>query len=216
MSHRYEKSGMTGGIVERELFGKSEYEAKYPHEVKEKLGERFKEYKHYDRWACIKLLKTLQPFNPLDPKPDFANDVRTQIARDLSIGDADILHFYTAVKSPFDLYFGVDGWFEITTPEKIIIVTVDLTTNPQKDEKDADIVFRVPIEGLSKRTSSEIDKEQYLMYYSDLAKQVRDKFVYRSAYLKKLYEDVLANQPIAPVEVKEPPRKVFKVLPKSK
>ena len=44
--------------------------------------------------------------------------------------------FYTAVRTPLDLYHGVDGWFEF----RGAVVTLDVTRNPHKDSGKAHLI----------------------------------------------------------------------------
>ena len=174
---RFEKSGITGKIVERELFGESKY--------KERTGERSpEEFSFYRYNSCLDLLKKMQPFSPIDPKPDFAKTVHQLIYGRLGL-DARQLRFYTAIESPFDIKHGVDGWFEVSLrPNTYLRVTVDLTTNPDKALRKfpADIPnFLVPHDGLD----INVDREQFLEYSNSLAEQVADIFVDKGLHARE-------------------------------
>ena len=153
---RYERSGATGGIVEQELVGKSRYEA-----VAHADSSHF-EYIPF-RQAMV-VLKSMQPFDPTDPTPDFANTVHYYIYEGLGV-DAEGVKFYTAVRSPLDRFHGVDAWFEVGDK----VVTLDVTMNQNKDDGyKADVTFVVPNGGLDRK----VDKEQFIEYSQKLAEEV--------------------------------------------
>lgn len=164
---RFESSDATGGIIEQELFGKSLYE---------KNNEEFEgsHYKYLPRKVALDILKDMQPFDdPTDPEPEYINTVHALIFEKLGI-DAQDVKFFTAVKSPLDIFHGVDGWFEIVGGNgNLVIVTIDITANPKKgDEHKADIVFLVPKGGLDRK----VDKEQFIRYSESLADEVVEFF----------------------------------------
>lgn len=150
---RFEGAGATGGMVEEELFGKSNFESV------EKISsqERYIPYNF-----GFRILKDLQPFDSVEPDPDFANTVHYYVYESLKLSAEDV-HFYTAVKSPLDYFHGVDGWFEIGN----IRITIDLCTW-EKEEYKAEIIFHVPKGGLDRK----VDKTQFLDYSQDLAAEV--------------------------------------------
>lgn len=129
------KKGFTGGIIERELLGKSE------------LPEAYKDiYLPYKK--ALEVARKMQPFDPTDPKPRFANDLHATVAEGLGIEDYGRLKFFTAVGTPLDVKHGVDAFLELKVDKQTHRVTLDVTTNPQKGDKHkADIVFFVPPDG---------------------------------------------------------------------
>lgn len=151
--------GATGGMVEKELFGQSGYEST------EHLD--FSDYKYITRGTSFNVLKGMQPFEPTDPEPDFANTVHYYVYEGLGL-DAENVKFYTAVKSPLDKFHGIDGWFEIDKDGRLRRVTVDITMNDHKDEYKADVVFLIPNGGLDRK----VDKEQFIEYSNSLAEKV--------------------------------------------
>lgn len=164
---RYESSGITGGIAEEELVGKSRYE-EITHIAKS-------HFEYSTRGSALNLIRDMQPFDPTDPEPDFANAVHYYIFEKMGI-DAEQLRFYTAVGSPLDKFHGVDGWFETGDGNNMKMVTIDVTLNPNKsDGYKADIIFLVPNGGLDRK----VDKEQFIQYSEDLANQVVTKFLKR-------------------------------------
>ncbi|KKT27812.1 MAG: hypothetical protein A3G02_02450 [Candidatus Yanofskybacteria bacterium RIFCSPLOWO2_12_FULL_44_13b] len=159
MRRSYEKSGMTGKIVEQELFGKSLYERE--------TKELFPDYSYADKLRCLDIIKKHQPSSPTNPQREFAHHVRSRVCILLGV-DQKIVRFYTAVDSPLDQFHQVDGWFEIKFRGVNILVTVDLTSRPEKDKTRSDIIFHVPIEGLS----SAVDETEFLSYANDMSEQV--------------------------------------------
>ncbi len=154
---------ITGETVEKELFGKSRYEAK--------TGEHNPDYNFVRPERAFAMLKEMQPFNPTDPTPDFASELQAFIYDALTL-DAEHVGFYTAVKSPLDRFHGVDGWFEVhQSPGRLHRVTIDLTTNPHKDRSGADIIFLVPEDGLDRST----DRAQFNSHVAALAKIILER-----------------------------------------
>ncbi len=164
---RFEGPGATGGIVEEELFGKSNFERANRIESSD--------YKYANMRISFEVLKNLQPFDKTDPTPDFANTVHYHVFEGLGL-DAEDLRFFTAVKSPLDRFHGIDGWFEIGDEGDPKRVTVDITMNPNKDTGyKADIIFLIPKGGLDRK----VDKEQFLEYSQKLADEVMAFFKMR-------------------------------------
>ncbi|MFA5888707.1 MAG: hypothetical protein WCW47_01010 [Candidatus Paceibacterota bacterium] len=156
---RFERSGVTGGIVEEELFGKSRYE--------EMTHINEGSFKFVSVPVIINQLRKMQPSDPTDPGRDFANTVHYYVFEELGI-DAKDLRFYTSVKSPLDVFQGIDAWFETGDNGSMKMVTIDCTLNPKKDEHKADIIFLVPEGGLDRK----VDKEQFVHYSKKLATEV--------------------------------------------
>ena len=169
---RFERSGMTGKIVERELFGKSLYE--------ERTKEHAPDFTHYTYLRSIDVMKKFQPSSSTNPKPEFANYVRLKVCELMGLSRESV-RFYTAIESPFDLFHKVDGWFEIKHQVQNNRVTVDLTTRPEKDSTKSDILFHVPIEGLSHA----VDESEFLIYSNSLADQVAMEFNSRGIESRK-------------------------------
>ena len=161
---RHERSGITGKIVERELFGKSRYQ--------EVTGEQFEDFKFREPEQAFEFLKTLQPFpDPTKPGREFAYMVHRYVFKMMGL-DASQLCFYTAIDSSLDRYQGIDGWFEANLSGGGTRVSIDLTTNPEKERGKADIVFLVPHDGLALK----VDKEQFMSYSRELAIEIVEFF----------------------------------------
>ena len=158
----------TGKIIENELFG----------ETREKeRGHRHNGYLTYE--SSLAVVKATQgENNPTDPDRPFANDLHATVAQELSPEDYSCVRFYTAIGSPLDFYHGVDGVIEFSLPDgSAFVVTIDITTNPEKLEYKADIVVQVPFDGLDR----EVDKEQYAEVLSAAAQRVVEAIRIRQA-----------------------------------
>lgn len=94
------------------------------------LGEcNWREEEYVPFWKCVRIVKHHQP-SRLGPDGERLQQMVSQI-----LGSP--VRFYTAIGSPLDHYHGVDGFFE----HGRAVVTIDLTTNPNKLEYKADIVL---------------------------------------------------------------------------
>ncbi len=85
------------------------------------------------------------------------------------IGNFNDLKLYTAIGSPFDIFYGVDAFFEYGDAK----VTLDITTNPHKTEHKADYIIHEDLltdEG--RQTASKVIADQLK---KDLARQ-QEKF----------------------------------------
>lgn len=108
---------------------------------------------------ALSVVKFCQPWaDPSEPEPRFANDLHASVAEELCPDDYSKLAFFTAVGSHLDRFHGVDAFFEYKTEVGIVRATLDITTNPRKEDGyKADIVFLVPADGLDPK----LDKEKY-------------------------------------------------------
>ncbi len=172
---RHDRSGIPGGIIERELIGKSMYESKG--------GEPGHEFTYRTYEQSLRLVKEMQPFDPTRPTPEFAYMVRRLIFKELELTDEQELRFYTAVGSALDLYHGVDGWFEITRAGHEVRATIDMTKNDLKDTGyKADITFLVPDAGLDRK----LDRDEFIRYAINLARKVVEIFGERGIAERKM------------------------------
>lgn len=69
-------------------------------------------------------------------QPRSKRQVAAQLEREVSKRLGGWCDFYTAVRTPLDVYHGVDGFFELDG----IVVTVDVTMNSRKDSCKADVL----------------------------------------------------------------------------
>ena len=69
-------------------------------------------------------------------QPRAKTPVAVSLEREISRQLGAAVHFFTAVRSPLDVYHGVDGLFEFHG----VMVTIDLTMNSHKDSGKADLI----------------------------------------------------------------------------
>lgn len=153
---------MFGKLIESELLGETKKEIA----VFDQLHETDSYMK---RRQSIEFAKTHQRGDPFNPKRFFPKSLRDGIKQDesLNITSEDQLAFYTAVNSPLDRYHGVDAFFEYKTDGKYITVTLDVTTNPNKDSYKADVILAIPSEGLD---PSDPDYQTTISHYVEQIK----------------------------------------------
>jgi hypothetical protein len=154
------ETGYTGKIIEREIFGEIEKERP---DVFENLENTYLPYK-----KAMEVVKKMQPFDPSDPKPRFANDLHATIAEKLKLEDYRKLKFFTAVSSHLDIWHGTDAFFELDLEGKKIIVTLDATSNPNKDVCKADVLVEIPHEGLDPKE----DRIEYIEKIEEVADEI--------------------------------------------
>jgi hypothetical protein len=160
---------MFGGIVEREIFGdlrKPEQGEIYP-----KPGE-YLEFKD-----SLKFVRTHQrPGNPENPREFFPHDLLNYLRTDGELKEAlpgAVYRFDTALGSPLDRFHGIDAIIECKPdPEgKVFVVTLDVTTNPNKEGGyKADVIIILDKDGLD--PTDEDYKEIVAKYGEEIKEQL--------------------------------------------
>jgi len=148
--------GITGKIVEKEVFGKSPETST---ETREASGHE--EYLSF-RVAMLEIKKDQDSpeskIDPSDPDKEFANDLHASIAEEMTPEDYERLRFYTAIDTVLDRFHGVDGFMEFDLDGgETIVITLDVTTNPNKLDYKADVIILIPSEGVDRK----VDPEEY-------------------------------------------------------
>lgn len=169
----------SGRYLEQDIFGKLKVSKAYTEaenlltaEINKRGNGRFIESDE-----MRDLIKEHYLDDPTNPRKEFAQDVRFEIADQLEFGtdeEMDSLKFYTAVESLYDTLSGVDAWVEVDLGEgRVAEVRLDATLNPNKNSQNAkaDIVIRkVPrsshgedeylkiVEGYGKKIASLLQK----------------------------------------------------------
>ncbi|MEA3398211.1 MAG: hypothetical protein U9R06_00510 [Patescibacteria group bacterium] len=156
--------GFTGGITEREMLGGTRTPQK------EENIPGVKEYIRFD--SAIAYAKKLQASeDPSDPDTRFANDLHATIAGKLNLENYADLKFYSSIGTHLDKYYGVDAFFEIKIDNVTVLVTMDITTNPNKgDQYKADTIINMPKGGLDPDLSE--DKEVYRQKIEEVSGEV--------------------------------------------
>lgn len=119
---RKDGDGYTGGSFEYELFGY--------------CGVSWQDTGYLSYEESMKIVKSSQPWNPMDPKCRLANNFHYAVTQALGLEDCSELKFYTAVGSALDRYHGIDCLFEFHG----IVVTIDVTINRYKNNCRADVL----------------------------------------------------------------------------
>ncbi|MBI5369797.1 hypothetical protein HZA85_01205 [Candidatus Uhrbacteria bacterium] len=131
----------TGKMNERDVLGAAPLTPEFRRAYQERANERG--YLPYG--ASFDLVRRYTNQDPHQPAKPFASELRLAVADALGLEtdeDLERVTFYTAVGTPADVYHGVDGWIEYQTPDgKRLIVTLDVTKNPNKDEWKADVII---------------------------------------------------------------------------
>lgn len=88
--------------------------------------------------VLIDLIREYAGDDPEDPRQPTAKDLRIEVLDFLESQQEDAnetqntLRYYTAVGTPLDEFFGIDAWLEYETPEGTVMVTIDITLDPEK------------------------------------------------------------------------------------
>lgn len=125
----------------------------------------------------IELVKKTQEDNPMNPKKEFARDLRLEAAELLELESDDDLNrvrVYGAVETPLDIKHGTDGFIEYDDDRgKTHIYRFDLTANPVKSEDKFNkngslIIGEIP--------DPQHETKQYLEKVAEVAKEIVEQF----------------------------------------
>lgn len=136
----------------REMYSGRMYEAdllgdfKPTKEFVAKLRAIRTETGYVERGKILDLIRRHPSEDPTNPGKPFAYELRLATAEAMGLeddADLDRLKFYTAVGTPADVFHGIDAWieFESKRGNDSVIVTLDATKNPNKEEAKADLVI---------------------------------------------------------------------------
>lgn len=148
---------------------------------KEINKEVFEELSNSHRFRfsdAINLVKGSQPKH----LPFFAKNLEKQLATDMEseLGSEDVqLDFFTAINSHLDRGYGVDGFFTIKTEFGEVILTIDLTSNPNKVNYKADYILTVPDGGFDeieeRKEIIDFNKEEARKLTEMYTNKIKDK-----------------------------------------
>lgn len=121
--------------------------------------------------TAMDLARRFQPWpDPTNPQKEFLRDFRIEVADRLKLtpGQERKLKVFTAVRSPLDVFHGVDGFIEFEPkPGATRFVTFDLSLNPKKEGgHKADLVITEEIPDPSE------DEDGYLSRIDQIAAEV--------------------------------------------
>lgn len=93
----------------------------------------------------LDLIRRYGANDPLNPEKPFAKELRQAVIEELGLEqskDMDRVRLYTAIGTAADVFHGIDSWIEYETDDgRRIVVTLDLTENPNKDACKADVMI---------------------------------------------------------------------------
>ena len=131
----------SGKMNEEDLFGKLRPSRKYI-EAHESMANADG---YVIRDVAIDIIRKYSNQDPINPTQPFAKELRLAVMDELSFEtdqEMNRLKFYTAVGTSADVFHGIDGWFEYVDDDGVrVIVTIDVTKNPKKDEWKADVII---------------------------------------------------------------------------
>lgn len=110
--------------------------------------------------------------NPENPKAEFLNDLRLGLLEEFDIDDNDpaapSVEMFNSLKSPLDIFHGIDGFMVVNDKGEDIVITMDASLNKGKLEEGykADIV-------IGKIPSAELEEEQYLSKIDELSEKLK-------------------------------------------
>lgn len=170
--------GLTGGMAEEEVLG----EARNSESFREWAEHRDNGYLKFR--DAVEAVKHAQPENadPNEPNLPFPLQLHNKITDGLEV-NWDKLGFFTCVGfSEMDYRHGVDAFFELETETgRKIIVTIDLTLNPDKASPRADVIVTWPPDGLDPSLTE--DQEEWFEKVEETSQQIVD--VFKSKIAKK-------------------------------
>lgn len=149
MARRYHnpetKTGYTGRILERELFG--EFDASDP-AYQRALREVMRPDGHVSFDDSVRLVRAFSKDDPMHPRRDFLRDLRLEVmdalGRKKQLPDDAVLA-YTSVGTPFDFKHHADAFLIVRKNGREEIIRIDASRRPEKivaaarGESEADI-----------------------------------------------------------------------------
>jgi hypothetical protein len=130
-------------------------------EILPALSDSWRSEGYFSEQKSYQWVRDHQTWNPSDPENRLANDLHYLVAEKLGIEDFNQLKFYSAINSPLDYFYGVDGFFEIDGER----FTLDITANPHKSTHKADYVVHEDISTDEGRQELSIVIATYLKKY---------------------------------------------------
>lgn len=130
-----------GTEFEHDLFGTVDVRNPKYQEALKKVSQDAKGYVNYN--DSMDLARHFQPAPPDGPKKEFAKELRNEVADKLGLEDKDVL-FYTAVKTPLDLWHGTDAFLTVKTVEGEFTVKLDASLRDKEEHKADILVTGVP------------------------------------------------------------------------
>ena len=159
-------------------------------EVLKEFGRLFVENPHlfvYNEEVALRIAKESQPRN----RAELADDLYNVVGEELGLEDRDDeedlvdLKYYTAVNSKLDMSFGIDCFFSYnhvdkeTGKKQEVIVSIDVTTNPDKVNYKSDLLLRFREDSAEKRSNW----SQLVLEYGKI---VADKFKEKIAVIDQV------------------------------
>ncbi|OGL64978.1 hypothetical protein A3B21_03890 [Candidatus Uhrbacteria bacterium RIFCSPLOWO2_01_FULL_47_24] len=123
-----------GRDLELSLFGEANisdpnYKRALADKIQIREGGRYVDFKD-----SVELAKRFQSSDPTNPNKDFLRELRLAIVDQLNLAPdtSDSVKVYTAVNTPLDKFHGVDGFATYQSSGGEILITMDVTANPEK------------------------------------------------------------------------------------
>lgn len=142
---------------------------------------------------AVALSKEFQPGDPTNPDKAFAKELRLALAEKLGLESdeqLDKLKIFTSLRGPLDAH-GIDGFITFLCPagesgEEEIMVSFDVTKNPDKDEpiKAADMLIGGDIPDPSDEGYKEKDYLEIISKYAEEAAEVIQEKLRRQAEVR--------------------------------
>lgn len=133
--HERDAFGMP--MVNREKYDQlyAQMKEKYPSDAPDRMGVAY-----LPRTEAMKLI--VDTALPLKPKQPFISHLKDKIAAKLGAEDPKSVRVFSAVKTPLDIYHGVDAFVRYSPPDgRPIDVTLDITEQKSKEQYKADVVL---------------------------------------------------------------------------
>ncbi len=171
----------TGKMNEEDAFGRfrmtEEYEKAFQ-TLKGKIG-------FVPLEKLMDLVRRYTNEDPTNPKKPFARELRQAVIEQLGIESVeamDRVKFYSAVGTHADVFEGVDAWMEYIDEEVgPVVVTLDITINPNKDEWKADVIIpEVADESDGEKLIEDAEK-----FGAMVVSKLQDKISYKENRIRK-------------------------------
>lgn len=165
----------SGAEMERDVLG----ECKLKPEAYEKLIQIRQNDGYVKYWDAVRWIEEFYDGDPTDPPDSFPNDLHATVAESLELEDYSELRYYSALKTPLDVYHGVDGFFTW----RDVIATIDITKNPSKGkEYKADLLITQ-----DPQKNEDEEQESYELRLRQYAQHIADTLHEKMELRRKKY-----------------------------
>lgn len=146
------------------------------------LGKCLQEHTHgisIPKHTAMEIVRKNQPLH----LPEFAReliDAVDYLLHPEETEGTDNIRFFTAVESSLDKKYGIDGFFEITRPERKHLITIDITMNERSINNNVDLMIYIPRDGINIKHNAKLFRETIEKAAEKIINKLQEKEIKRT------------------------------------